>query len=287
MTKGAKVDDLVLGKRVVLPPTAEVSGGRIVLGDDVRIGDHVQIEVTESLTVGKGSVLGPHTIVRGRDIVLGREFYTNHHAEIGGGSCFERTSRLRTGHWVHFGSHSIVNTAMAVEIGNEVGLGRFTNLYTHGAYLSALDGFPVEFGPIRLGNRVWLPGATVNPGVTIGEDVVVGVGSVVTKDLPAGCLAVGTPCRVIREHAYPALLSAADKLKRVETIFRPWEMTYRVVDAAVPMVGVDGAEFDLAAMTVRGAVSPRTEQARNYLRRLGVRFKVETESGQYEPWREP
>ena len=287
MTKGAKVDDLVLGKRVVLPPTAEVSGGRIVLGDDVRIGDHVQIDVTESLTVGKGSVLGPHTIVRGRDIVLGREFYTNHHAEIGGGSCFERTSRLRTGHWVHFGSHSIVNTAMAVEIGNEVGLGRFTNLYTHGAYLSALDGFPVEFGPIRLGNRVWLPGATVNPGVTIGEDVVVGVGSVVTKDLPAGCLAVGTPCRVIREHAYPALLSAADKLKRVETIFRPWEMTYRVVDAAVPMVGVDGAEFDLAAMTVRGAVSPRTEQARNYLRRFGIRFKVETESGQYEPWREP
>ena len=287
MTQRARVDELVLGRRVALPPSTEVSGGRIILGDDVRIGGHVQIDVRESLVVGKGSILGPHTIVRGRDIVLGREFYTNHHAEIGGGSCFERTSRLRTGYWVHVGSYSIVNTAMPVEIGNEVGLGRFTNLYTHGAYLSAFDGFPVEFGPIRLGNRVWLPGATVNPDVTIGDDVVVGVGSVVTKDLPAGCLAVGTPCRVIREHAYPAPLSAQEKLRRVETILRPWEMPYRVVDAAVPTVGVDGAEFDLAAMTVRGAVSPRTEQARNYLRRLGVRFKVETESGQYEPWREP
>jgi maltose O-acetyltransferase len=54
--------------------------------------------------------------------------------------------------------------------------------------------------PIQIGNRVWLgAGAIVLPGVTIGDDVTVGAGSVVTKDLPAGVLAVGNPCRVIRE----------------------------------------------------------------------------------------
>ncbi|MGA3222657.1 MAG: hypothetical protein ABSC65_02790 [Acidobacteriaceae bacterium] len=37
------------------------------------------------------------------------------------------------------------------------------------------------------------------PGVTIGENTVVGAGSVVTRDLPAGVLAVGNPCRVLRE----------------------------------------------------------------------------------------
>jgi maltose O-acetyltransferase len=54
--------------------------------------------------------------------------------------------------------------------------------------------------PITIGDNVWLGGAViVCPGVTIGRDTVVGAGAVVTKDLPAGVLAVGNPARVIRE----------------------------------------------------------------------------------------
>ncbi len=54
--------------------------------------------------------------------------------------------------------------------------------------------------PIHIGNRVWIgAGAIVMPGVTIGDDTVIGAGSVVTKDIPAGVVAVGSPCRVIRE----------------------------------------------------------------------------------------
>ena len=59
MTQGAKVGDLVLGERVVLPPSAEVSGGRIVLGDDVQIGEHDRINVEESLSVVRvGPMMG-------------------------------------------------------------------------------------------------------------------------------------------------------------------------------------------------------------------------------------
>ncbi|MFO7960965.1 MAG: sugar O-acetyltransferase [Nitriliruptoraceae bacterium] len=54
--------------------------------------------------------------------------------------------------------------------------------------------------PIELGDNVWLGGgAIVLPGVTIGADTVVGAGAVVTRDLPAGVVAVGSPARVIRE----------------------------------------------------------------------------------------
>lgn len=54
--------------------------------------------------------------------------------------------------------------------------------------------------PISIGDNVWLGGAAiVCPGVTIGENTVVGAGSVVTKDLPANVLAVGNPARSIRE----------------------------------------------------------------------------------------
>jgi maltose O-acetyltransferase len=53
--------------------------------------------------------------------------------------------------------------------------------------------------PVTIGDNVWLGGGViVCPGVTIGQDTVVGAGSVVTKDLPAGVLAVGNPARVIR-----------------------------------------------------------------------------------------
>ena len=58
-----------------------------------------------------------------------------------------------------------------------------------------------EFGiPITIGNSVWLgANVTVNPGVTIGDNTVIGSGSVVTKDIPSNVIAVGNPCRVLRE----------------------------------------------------------------------------------------
>lgn len=54
--------------------------------------------------------------------------------------------------------------------------------------------------PVTIGDNVWIcAGALVLSGVTIGEGSVIGAGSVVTKDIPAHCLAVGTPCKVIRK----------------------------------------------------------------------------------------
>ncbi len=54
--------------------------------------------------------------------------------------------------------------------------------------------------PVHIGKNCWLgAGVIVLPGVTIGENTVIGAGSVVTKDIPAGVVAVGSPCRVLRK----------------------------------------------------------------------------------------
>jgi acetyltransferase-like isoleucine patch superfamily enzyme len=54
--------------------------------------------------------------------------------------------------------------------------------------------------PVYIGSNVWIGGsAVINPGVKIGENSVIGSGSVVTKDIPSNVVAAGNPCRVIRE----------------------------------------------------------------------------------------
>jgi len=59
----------------------------------------------------------------------------------------------------------------------------------------------LEFGkPITIGDHVWVGGGSIiNPGVTIGDNSIIGAGSVVTRDIPPNSIAVGNPCRVIRE----------------------------------------------------------------------------------------
>ena len=54
--------------------------------------------------------------------------------------------------------------------------------------------------PIKVGNNVWFgAGVIVLPGVTIGDNTVIGAGSIVNRDIPSGVVAVGNPCRVLRK----------------------------------------------------------------------------------------
>lgn len=88
-----------------------------------------------------------------------------------------------------------------VEIGDDVFLGPAVQIYTATHPLDAAERIrgPELARPVRIGARVWLGGGTiVLPGVTIGDGTTIGAGSVVTKDVPAGVLAAGNPCRVLR-----------------------------------------------------------------------------------------
>lgn len=89
-----------------------------------------------------------------------------------------------------------------VIIGDNVMFAPNVSIYTAGHPIhpdSRNSGY--EYGiPITIGNNVWIGGnVVINPGVTIGNNVVIGAGSVVTKDIPDNMIAVGCPCKVIRE----------------------------------------------------------------------------------------
>ncbi len=102
--------------------------------------------------------------------------------------------------FINYGA--IVLDGAAVTIGSDVQIGPSVHLLTA---LHPLDPDDRRRGtetamPVTIEDGAWLAtGVIVNPGVTIGADTVVGAGSVVTKDLPAGHLCFGNPCRVVRE----------------------------------------------------------------------------------------
>jgi len=89
-----------------------------------------------------------------------------------------------------------------VIIGNNVFLAPRVCIYTAGHPIDAgVRNTALEFAkPVRIGNDVWIGGnVSINPGVTIGNNVVIGTGSVVVKDIPDGVVAVGNPCKVLRQ----------------------------------------------------------------------------------------
>lgn len=112
----------------------------------------------------------------GYNIHLGRNFYANH-------GC------------------TVLDCA-PVAIGDNVMLAPNVGIYTAAHPLDAAErSAGWEFAkPIAIGDDVWIgAGAILMPGVTIGHGTVIGAGSVVTKDIPAGVVAAGNPCRVLRE----------------------------------------------------------------------------------------
>lgn len=112
------------------------------------------------------------------------------------------------GSHIRIGSNSFLNydtilmDCAPITIGDDVSIGPRAQLLTA---LHPLDDHELRrqrwerAEPIAIGDNVWFGGGViVCAGVTIGDDTVVGAGSVVTRDLPAGVLAVGNPARVIR-----------------------------------------------------------------------------------------
>ncbi|MFT3876333.1 MAG: sugar O-acetyltransferase [Propioniciclava sp.] len=111
------------------------------------------------------------------------------------------------GRHVHFGDHVYANFNLTVVddgeiyVGDRVMFGPNVTISTAGhPVLPELRTRAAQFNlPVLIGNNVWIgAGALIMPGITIGDNTVIGAGSVVTRDIPADVVAVGNPCRVLR-----------------------------------------------------------------------------------------
>ena len=122
------------------------------------------------------TIVQPFWCDYGKSIHLGENFYSNHGLVVLDGA------PVTFGHDVYIAPNCVFSTA-----GHPVDTER--------------RNAGLEYAlPITVGDNVWIGmGVLVCPGVTIGSNVVIGAGSVVVKDIPSGVVAVGNPCRVMRE----------------------------------------------------------------------------------------
>ena len=129
-------------------------------------------------------------------------------AEIGENCYIEPPLHASWGKYTHFGNNVYAQFNLTLVDDTDIFVG--DNVMFGPNVIIATAGHPVDpplrekvaqFNiPVRIGKNVWIgAGAIVLPGVTIGDHSVIGAGSVVTKDIPPNVVAVGNPCRVLRE----------------------------------------------------------------------------------------
>lgn len=130
-------------------------------------------------------------------------------AEIGEGCYVEPPfhSNFGGGH-VHFGKNIYANFNLTCVDDTHIYVGDYTMFGPNVTVATA--GHPIlpelrkkgyqYNAPVRIGKKCWIgAGVIILPGITIGDNVVIGAGSIVTKDLPSCVVAVGNPCKILRE----------------------------------------------------------------------------------------
>lgn len=178
-----------------------------------------------------------------------------------------------------------------------MGLGIRTSVFTHGAYLDAFTlGAPVKWKRVVIGNNVWAPNAWINPGVSIGDNVVIAAFSLVNQDIPSGSLAGGIPAKVIRENFIPTTLNADQRRSLIFRIMRDCQyrndMTnrgfsfewYADIDLLEITVGTQTTHFELTTKNISGEVTPESLLVKDQLRRNGIRFRFKESEGTRVKW---
>ena len=262
------------------------------IDDSVIFGDNVSIEC-ERVKIGKHSKIGSNVKIKCKELDVGDHLFMADGVEIGRGGCNGINSTVKIGKGVGIFENTVINPSEPVEIGDYCGIGADVMIWTHGAWLDITQGFPAEFGPVKVGDNVWLPARSiVLPNVTIGNNVVIGINSIINRSLPDGCFAVGSPCKVIKENVYPKEISDTELGGMVRRILSDWMtlIQYKLEGFDPPTIStsyynkerkikliLDGEEtiYDIVERTIEGGDNDIAEDLRDYLRRRGIKFFID------------
>jgi len=274
----------ILKKMYKIGKNSKIKANHIDIHKSVEIGDNVQIHC-DSIKIDKFSKIGNDVKISCRNLEVGEFLYMADGVEIGRGGSTGLNSNVKIGKHVGIFERTIINPSESVEIGDDVGIGAEVMIWTHGAWLDVTQGFPSDFGPVKIGNNVWLPARSiVLPNVSIGDDCVIGINSIINKSLPDGCFAAGSPCKVIKENAYPRKMRDSEIQKMIEDILSDWEILceHKGITRTIKTKYKKGkiylnqshfeTIYNIDERTIEGYTNDVSEDLRDYLRRRGIKI---------------
>lgn len=193
-----------IGAGVRIEPGALIIAREIRIGEVSTIGADSSIEC-DRLHLGRLVAFGKRTRIHCREVEIGDALWSKEEVVIGGGGSDEAGASLTAGAACFFGEGAYLNTCHPLRLGDEVCIGSRAMLFTHSHWQSVLRGYPSLFGPIVIGNHVFVGNnAFIFPGVTVGSGATVMVNSFVALNVPADTLVGGVPAQVIRHIVVPS-----------------------------------------------------------------------------------
>ena len=261
----------------------DINANNIDIHETVEIGNNVRI-TCDTIKLGKFCKIGDNVTIDCMTFESDEWLFMWDGVEIGRGGCYGPNSSVKIGKGVGIFENTVINPSESVEIGDNCGIGADVMIWTHGAWLDVLQGFPADFGPVRIGKNVLLPARSiVLPNVSVGDNVVIGINSIINRDLPSGCLAAGSPCKVIKEKVYPKQITLSEQSILVKNIVGKW---YELHETK----GIDGVQtkyesgkikliqgenvtiYDISNKSIKGYVNNVSEDLRDFLRRNGIKI---------------
>lgn len=241
----------------------------------VAFGKNIDIRLNGSFRVGPRSFFGSNVTMRGNNVSIGSDFFHTSGLTVGGGGNDYPTADLSIGDRCVL-HNNFINVCEPVIIGDDVGLSADVAIITHGFWWSVFEGHPARFQGVTIGNRTIVGyRAIILMGARIGEEVVIGAASVVSRDLESRAVYAGNPIQKIRD-----IRPLAEEGKR--KWFSTLEEHYRrilgfhnlspSISFDFPAVTVNGCRFDLDRMEMSGPEDEYTDHFRDFARKYGFRF---------------
>lgn len=191
-----------------------LGGHKIGKGAKLRFGSLI---VSNTIEIGANTRIGPFTYIKARYLKIGDNTVIKPLAMI-------KTLKVNISDYVHIAPASVISSEFTenagitigdhsrifpycwldagegITIGKHVGIGGHTLMFTHGVWSNFVDGGPVNFGPIKIEDNVWLPWRVfILPNVVIGENAIIGANSLINKSIEANTLAGGSPAKEIKK----------------------------------------------------------------------------------------
>ncbi len=261
----------------------DINANNIDIHETVEIGNNVRINC-DTIKLGKFCKIGNNVTIDCTTFESDEWLFMWDGVEIGRGGCYGPNSSVKIGKGVGIFENTIINPSESVEIGDNCGIGADVMIWTHGAWLDVLQGFPADFGPVRIGKNVWLPARSiVLPNVSIGDNVVIGINSIINRDLPSGCFAAGSPCKVIKEKVYPKKVTLSEQSMLIKNIVGKWydlhdtkgitNVRTKYENGKIKLIqGQNVTIYDIGNRVIKGYTNNISEDLRDFLRRNGIKI---------------